>query len=106
MEFEGLQSSGAATEISELMESAVSVARQKELLKKTKAREAKIRRQVKNMETGNPESGSQNDDGTKWFQGGEISIMLDHLEKNYQCLFGNRKKADYKQQRVKGTWTL
>ena len=104
MELEPSQSSDVATEISNLMDSAVSVVREKELVKKTKAREAKIRRQVKNMEKGNPENASQGEDGeggTKWFRGGEIGIMISHLENNYTYLFGNCKKADYKQQHVK-----
>ena len=73
-------------------------------------KEAKIRRQVKRLETGNLENsqteeggdgGAGGTGGTKWFQPGELSIMIDHLERNYQLLFGNCKKADYKQQRIK-----
>ena len=70
MELHPSQSSDVATEILNLMDSAVSVVKEKELVKKTKAREAKIRRQVKNMEKGNPENASQSEDGeggTKWF---------------------------------------
>ena len=107
MEGDGSQSS-PATEISQLMDTAVSISRQKEIAKKTKATEAKIRRQVKKFENAKVES-SQTEEGsdgggtggTKWFQPGELSIMIDHLESNYQLLFGNCKKADYKQQRVK-----
>ena len=110
MEADGSQSS-PATEISQLIDSAVSISRQNELAKKSKATEAKIRRQVKRLEKGSVES-SQTEEGgdgggpggaggTKWFQGDELSIMINHLETNYQLLFGNCKKADYKQQRVK-----
>ena len=109
MESEGTQSSDVASEMSQLMDCAVSASQQKELEKKTKAKEAKIRRQLKKMKQGNPEAGGQQDessDGTKWFQSGELSIMINHLDSNYNLLFGNCKKASYKQQRVKAWQAL
>ena len=107
---EGSQSSLVASEIADLMNTAVSVSQQNELAKRAKAKEAKIRCQVKKMKAGNPESASQDEpgggDGTKWFQLGELSIMIDHLESNYNLLFGNCKKASYKQQRIKAWQSL
>ena len=62
------------------------------------------------MKAGNPESASQDEpgggDSTKWFQLGKLSIMIDHLESNYNLLFGNCKKASYKQQRIKAWQSL
>ena len=107
---QGSQSSNAAIEIADLMNTAVTVSQQNEVAKKAKAKEAKIGCQVKKMQAGNPESAGQEEygggDGTKWFQLGELGIMIDHLEKNYNYLFGNCKKASYKQQRIKAWESL
>ena len=104
MEEEGGTQSSIATEISDLMDAAVSVSQQKAEEKKRKAKETKIKRQVKRLrenEAGGNGGGSQQEDGTKWYKSGEIAIMIEHLENNYNFLFGNCKKASYKQQRVK-----
>ena len=107
---EGSQSSVVATEISDLMNTAVTVSQQNELAKKAKAKEAKIRCQVKKLRAGTPETATQDEsgagDGTKWFQLGELGIMIHHLESNYNLLFGNCKKASYKQQRTKAWQSL
>ena len=94
----------AASEMANLMDVAVSLSQQKEIEKKAKAKEAKIRRQVKKMRVGEVEgeaSKAEESEGPKWFKPGELAIMIQHLDSNYNVLFGNCKKADYKQQRVK-----
>ena len=105
MEEQGGTQSSYATEISNLMDAAVSVSQQKAEEKKRKAKETKIKRQVKRLrenEAGGNGGGSQQEEyGTKWYKSGEIAIMIEHLENNYNFLFGNCKKASYKQQRVK-----
>ena len=93
MEAEGSQSNDVATEMSQLMDTAVALSQQKDVEKKAKAKEAKIRRQVKRLQQGNTEGSQTDESGTKWFQPGELGIMVEHLDNNYNLLFGNCKKS-------------
>ena len=50
------------------------------------------------MQDGNSQA---DEEGTRWYKPGEIAIILDQMENNYNLLFGNCKKVLYKQDRVK-----
>ena len=95
MASQGGSQSDAAHEIGQIMDEAIA--------KKRKAQQAKIKKQVKRLRE-NEEGGSSSqieEEGTKWFKPGEIAIMIEHMENKYNMLFGNCKKASYKQQRAK-----
>ena len=83
------------------MDSAVSVSQQKSDEKKRKAKETKIKHQVKRLRENEGGGSQQDEEGTRWYKAGEIAIILDQMENNYNFLFGNCKKASYKQDRVK-----
>ena len=92
------------TEISEIMDAAVADSQQKAATSKRKSKEAKIRKQVKRLrenEEGGTQGSTSEEEGTKWYKPGEIAIILDEMKNNYHYLFGNCKKASYKQDRIK-----